>query len=427
MKRLFPLPGKRRAMRNTWLVARREYLERVRTKAFVISTVLIPALMATFTVLPTWLASRESTTGKHIVVAVSAPALGNEVRAQILKRSANYTVDVETDTSDAARNQLKARVGNGSLDGFLWATDEAIAKHKLVFTGKETGDFIQTAELQSAVFMAQLRSKLGATGMSGQAMDDMLKSFSIDTIRIQKGKESKTSGMSAMMSTIVLMIMLYMTLVLYGVMVMRSVLEEKNSRIVEVMLASVTPKELMAGKILGVGAAGLTQLGIWAIAASVLGGVGAMGARLLGGASFTIEPRTLVFLPIFFLLGFLLYSTAFAALGAAVNNEQEAQQLQMIVMLPLIIAISTWFMVLREPNSVFATVVSLFPLTAPIMMYLRLVVSEPPVWQVALSIALMLATIYGMVAMCARIYRVGILMYGKKPTLPEIIRWLKYA
>jgi ABC-2 type transport system permease protein len=415
-------------MRNTWLVARREYLERVRTKAFVISTILIPALMATFTILPTYLATRKSSKAKHIAVVTSTQAFGDTVRERIMNgRDVNYSVDVVTDSSSSEREALKSRVSSGSLDGFLWATDDALAAHKLIFSGRETGDFIETGELQGAVFMAMLRTRLSASGMNSQQMDDVLKSYHVDTVRIQNGKESKTNGMGAFMSTILLVVLLYTTLIMYGIMVMRSVLEEKNSRIVEVMLASVKPKELMAGKIIGVGAAGITQLIIWAIAGSVLGSAGALGMKALAGVSFSIEPRTLIFLPVFFLLGFTLYSTAFAALGAAVNTEQEAQQLQMIVMLPLIIAISSWFVVMRDPNSVFALVVSMFPFTSPIMMYLRLVVSDPPWYQIAISIGLSVVTIYGMIALCARIYRVGILMYGKKPTLPEIIRWLRYA
>ena len=418
-------------MRNTWLVARREYLEKVRTKAFIISTVLIPVLMAGFTVVPGLLASRVSGSKRHIAVVTSSAAFGGMIREQLLKRNVgrDYTVDVDTDSSDAEHDHLKSQVIAGKLDGFLWATDDAVAKRTLVFTGKETGDIIEAGEMQGAIFRAQLRSKLASAGVSAQATDDMLKSFDIETVRLQKGKESKTDNISAMLSAVLIVVLLYTALLMYGIMVMRSVLEEKNSRIVEVMLASVSPKELMSGKILGVGAAGLTQLAIWAIAGGVLStaGLGMMAAMKGAGFNFNIEPRILIFLPLFFIFGFLLYSSAFAALGAAVNSEQEAQQLQFIVMLPLIMAISSWFPVMREPQGGFAIAVSMFPFTSPIMMFLRLVVSEPPWWQVALSLGLLVATIYGMVLLCARIYRVGILMYGKKPTLPEIIRWLRYA
>jgi ABC-2 type transport system permease protein len=416
-------------MRNTWLVARREYLEKVRTKAFIISTVLIPVLMATFTVFPTWLASRNSSSARHIAVITDDAAFGSMFRDVIAKRNAgrNYKVDVDSDTSDAERERLKSQVIDGKLDGFLWATDEALAHKQLTFSGKATGDIIETGEMQAAVFRAQLRNRLASAGVSNKAMDEMLKSVDIETIRLEKGKEAKTSGMGAFMSTILIIVLLYTTLIMYGIMVMRSVLEEKNSRIVEVMLASVSPRELMAGKILGVGAAGITQLGIWALAGGVLSALGA-GMLAMRGINISLDPRTLIFLPVFFLLGFLLYSSAFAALGAAVNTEQEAQQLQLIVMLPLIIAISSWFPVMREPNGAFALIVSLFPFTSPIMMFLRLVVSDVPFWsQLLPCLLILLATIYGMVLLTARIYRVGILMYGKKPTLPEIIRWLRYA
>jgi ABC-2 type transport system permease protein len=180
----------------------------------------------------------------------------------------------------------------------------------------------------------------------------------------------------------------------------------------------------MAGKVLGVGAVGLSQLMIWGVAAGLLGTPGIVAAA---GMGLQIPLRVLLWLPVFFLLGFALYSASYAALGASVNTEQEAQQFQLIVMLPLILAITMMYAVIRQPNSGLAIALSLFPFTAPVLMYLRMVVSQPPAWQLALSLGLMLATVYGVVVLCARIYRVGILMYGKRPTLPEILRWLRYA
>ena len=220
--------------------------------------------------------------------------------------------------------------------------------------------------------------------------------------------------------------MLFTTVLVYGISVMRSVLEEKNSRVMEVLLSALTPKELMAGKIIGVAAVGLTQIAIWAALGAVLGGPYALAARgALQGVS--IPPATLIFFAVFFLLGYLLYSSMYAALGALVSTDQEGQQLQIVVMGPLLFAYLMMFGVLRQPNATFSLVLSLVPFFAPLLMYMRIMVQPPPAWQVALSIALMVATIYGMVSLCARIYRIGILMYGKRPTLPEIWKWLRYT
>jgi ABC-2 type transport system permease protein len=218
--------------------------------------------------------------------------------------------------------------------------------------------------------------------------------------------------------------MLFVTVTMYGVMVLRAVVDEKSSRVMEVMLASATPKQMMAGKVLGVGAVGLSQLGIWSIAAAIYGTPGLVMASVLG---FTIPKEILIGLPVFFVLGYVLYSACFAALGATVNSEQEAQQLQMIVMLPLILASSFMWEVIRHPDSATSIFLSLFPFTSPVLMFMRMAVATPPLWQVLLCVALLIATVYLVISICARIYRVGILMYGKRPTLPEIIKWLRYA
>jgi ABC-2 type transport system permease protein len=218
---------------------------------------------------------------------------------------------------------------------------------------------------------------------------------------------------------------LYMTVLLYGINVMRAILEEKTSRIMEVMLSTASAKELMAGKILGVGAVGLTQVAIWAISAGLYATPGLVAsAGILKGV---ITVKLLIFFAVFFLLGYVLYSTLCAAVGSMVNSEQEAQQLQFLVMMPMVLSVFVIANIFQHPSSGLAFWGSMFPLTAPLVMFTRIALQQPPLWQIALSIGLMVATIYGMIWLCGRIYRVGILMYGKKPNLPEIMKWIKYA
>jgi ABC-2 type transport system permease protein len=220
--------------------------------------------------------------------------------------------------------------------------------------------------------------------------------------------------------------MLYMTLIMYGMATMRSVLEEKTSRVMEVMLSSVTPRELMTGKILGVGGVGLTQIAVWIVCLTVVSGSTIISSPDIRQA-LSIPLQDLLWVPIYFILGYMLYSSLYAALGAMVNSEQEAQQFQWFVTMPLIIPIVTMMGVIRQPDSAFATWMSMVPFFSPILMYVRIVSHTPPLWQIVLSIAILLATTYLIVALCSRIYRVGILMYGKRPTLPEIVKWVKYA
>jgi len=207
-------------------------------------------------------------------------------------------------------------------------------------------------------------------------------------------------------------------------------MEEKTSRIIEVLLSSVTPMQLMAGKIIGVGAVGLTQIAIWVLSGSVLGTGGMAVARQVIGNSMKdahVSTVVLWLFPVFFVLGYATYACLYAAIGAMVNSEEEAQQMQFPVTLPLILCMVLATAIIRDPNTPLAFWLSMFPLTSPIIMFVRTAVDMPPMWQVALSIGISLASLYGLVWLTSRIYRVGILMYGKRPTLPEILKWIRYA
>jgi ABC-2 type transport system permease protein len=188
--------------------------------------------------------------------------------------------------------------------------------------------------------------------------------------------------------------------------------------------------QLMAGKIIGVGAVGLTQIGIWFAAAIVLGSGGLAFAHQIIGNSMKdahISAVALILFPVFFLLGYATYACLYAAIGAMCNSDEEAQQLQFPVTLPLILCMACAIPIIRDPNTPLAFWLSMFPLTSPIIMYVRISINMPPVWQVALSIAISLASLYGLIWLSSRIYRIGILMYGKRPTLPEILKWIRYA
>jgi ABC-2 type transport system permease protein len=229
------------------------------------------------------------------------------------------------------------------------------------------------------------------------------------------------SAVSSLAASYIMIFLLYFSVMYYGMNVARSVIEEKTSRVFEVLLAATTPESLMAGKLIGVGSAGLTQIGIWiglALAAAV-----AFGNRVF--ASLDISPTRVIFFVLFYLLGFLFYSALSAAFGASASSEQEIQQFSFIIALPMIACLVLMPDILANPDASVIVVLSLFPPCAPIVMYLRMAARMPPMWQLALSVVLMAAAIWAMLWIAARIYRVGILMYGKRPTLPEILRWLR--
>jgi ABC-2 type transport system permease protein len=271
-----------------------------------------------------------------------------------------------------------------------------------------------------------VRARLAERGVTADQAEQMLKPVNLQTVEIKGGQEKKGPGEGKFFAGFGVAMTLYFMLIFHGMAVMRSVLEEKTSRVMEVMLSSVNAKELMAGKIIGVGAVGLTQVAIWLVLGL------AVNSPMLAASKGLREMVTssaglLIWLPIYFVLGFLLYSGLYAALGAAVNSDQEAQQLQFFVTMPLIIPIVIMTMIIRQPDSASSVWLSMVPFFSPILMPVRMAMHTPPSWQVIASIVVLLATMYLILFLCSRIYRVGILMYGKRPTLPEIMKWIKYA
>jgi ABC-2 type transport system permease protein len=318
-------------------------------------------------------------------------------------------------------------VKDKTLDGFLWATPDAIKTRKLDFVTRDVSSFIENSVLGRSVSDALRRSALKSKGLKEDEIDSVLQPVDVQP-QSPMGKDAPNPQVM-FFATLGMVMVLYMTVLLYGVNVMRSILEEKTSRIMEVMLSIASAKEMMAGKILGVGAVGLSQVAIWVGTALVFSaGPLAAGADLLKGV---LSIKLLVFFAVYFLLGYVLYSTLCAAVGSMVNSEQEAQQLQFVIMMPMILSVVVIMQIFQHPNSPLAFWGSLFPFTAPLVMFTRIAMLQGPIqdigWQIAVSIGLMVATIYGMIWLCGRIYRVGILMYGKKPNLPEIMKWIKYA
>ena len=242
---------------------------------------------------------------------------------------------------------------------------------------------------------------------------------------MEHGREAKGNGGGKLLEIVVMVMLLYMTVLLYGVSVMRSVLEEKNSRILEVLLSSATSTELMVGKVLGVGAVGLTQIIVWV----VMAGAFALPALAMQPdlSQLQVSPFVLAAFGVFFFLGYLLYSTIYAAIGAIVTTEQEGQQLNFVIVIPLVVSMMMLSAVVQTPDAPSVVWLSMVPFLSPVVMYARIVIQTPPLWQIALSLFLLIATIAGILVLCSRIYRVGILIYGKRPTLPEILKWLKYA
>jgi ABC-2 type transport system permease protein len=437
------------SLMNTWIIIKREYLERVRQRSFLVLTLLLPAIMVGAFLIPAKLSSMKSDKTQRLVVVTSTPQFGEIVRQQLMagkkgdeekavadnnrdkdadsddKPSRNYAIEVDANASETERTALRNRATAGDIDGYLWLSDDAVAARKVNYYGRESSGFMEKSWLSDQLDHAILLQELSQRGVAGAQAEALLKPVKLETVRLEAGRETKSDDKGMFYAIFAMVMLLYTAVIFYGVSVMRAVLEEKNSRVMEVMLSSATSTELMAGKLIGVGAVGLTQIGIWIVMAAVYA-FPALAASVSVG-EIRIPPLTLAAFALFFVLGYLLFSTVYAAIGAVITSEQEGQQLQFIIILPLIISVFMMGPVMRAPDSQVAVWTSMVPFFSPVLMYLRIAVQPPPVWQIALSLFLLVATIAGLLILCARIYRIGILMYGKRPTLPEIIKWLKYA
>jgi ABC-2 type transport system permease protein len=415
-------------MRNIWLVAKREYLEQVRGRAFKMTTFGVPAIFAAIIGVG-YLSSLGLGSGKHLAVASNDPLLAGEIKSQILgDKDAKANVDVVAPATTADRATLIAEVQNKTLDGFLWVDTPQGQLPTATYTSQSSGDFITGGRIHDAVNHALLDAGLTGGGMPHDAADKLVDGVHVETFQVKKdGSVIKSNAAASFYKGYIMAILLSMTTMIYGMNVARSIIQEKTSRIFEVMLAITRPAEMLAGKLIGVGAVGLTQIGIWLVAGAILIGTPYAATMLSGEYSVHISITEAVLFPVYFVLGYLLYSSLFAGLAATCETEQELQMYMPLAAAPTWLSFSLIMLVINDSNSFWSVAASFFPPTAPVIMFLRMSSQIPPMWQFAVSIALLLLSIWVVLWISAKLYRVGILMYGKRATLPELVRWLRYS
>ena len=428
-------------MNKMWTVLRREYLSRIKTKGFIIGTIIMPLFMAGIFVVPILLLFLKSDKSKQIVVIDQTGAVFDSLYAvldetnEAGKRLYSFIErEASAEELEAMKDSLSASVDRGELDGYIVIPTTVFQEGAAEYYGKNVSNESENEALEDAISDIVTAKRIERSGLNAGEIQQMVRSIRLNTFRVKAGgQEEKDPGFSFMISYF-LGFFIYMSMFIYGAMVMRSVIEEKTSRVIESVISSVKPFHLMAGKIFGVGAVGLTQILIWALAMGLLSLYGLQAASLFmdpakaQSASIpTISLMTLGFFVLFFVLGYFLYSTLYAGIGSLVNSEQEAQQFLLPIGLIIAVPIIMMMYVITNPSSQTSVIMSLVPFFTPIIMLARIAVETPPVWQIIASIVLMILAILGMIWLVGRIYRVGVLMYGKRPTLPEIIKWIRYA
>ncbi len=416
-------------------VIRREYLERVRTKAFWISTLLVPIFLGAIMILPAWLAARGGGEFSVAVLDLSGRFF-DPVRDEVNRLLSGddekliVTLVLQDPGPDpgATRERLKNEVQDKSFDGVLVIPATMPDEGQPEYVAPNVAAFKLISVIERSVNNVMVADRLTDAGLDPEAVQELTRRVGLKTLKLGKGGEETSDRGQTFMLAYVFMMIIYVTVLMYGVYVMRGVLEEKSSHVVEVIISTVKPFELMLGKILGIGAVGLTQFVIWAALMAAISAPGAVAAVGISGMELpTIPAQLLVFFVIYFVLGFLLYGTLYAGIGAAFDTEQEAQNFQGLVTMLLIVPMVLMIQIINQPDGTMSVVLSLIPFFTPMLMFLRMTLVPVPVWQVTVSVVLMMAAILACTWIVAKIYRVGILMHGSKPKLKDLIRWVREA
>lgn len=446
-------------MNKLFLIIKREYITRVTKKTFILATLLTPLAFALFIVVVSVIFSYQSDDVKSIIIKDEANLLNKSIADS---RSLYFAF------SNESLEELRERYNNEEYDGILVIPKISDPDNKRVIVQYYSDDQLDpetTLRLKSDLEKRLRNYQIDRLGLDEATLAkiDMDVTIDPDSVNKKEGEDGKERAFTSLTSMVaagiggIMGVIMYLMVFINGSMVMRSVMEEKTNRIVEVMVSSVRPFELMLGKIIGVGAVGLTQFLIWAILIPLIALAGilivgldpdqamaaqqsqGMGNMPAGLDPNTMDPYALIaeikrinwtliisMFVLFFLGGFFIYSSLFAAVGSAIGDDiGEGQSLTLPITIPVILAFYIMFVAIRSPNSSLAVWSSIFPLFSPIVMPARMAFN-PPVWQIILSAVLLIGTALFFVWLSGRIYRVGILMYGKKATFKELWKWIFY-
>ena len=442
-------------------VIKREYLQRVRTKFFIIATILGPVMLALFTIVPVYIANIPVGGATRLAVidqsgklypafhealaneeeegagdnANSAGAAMNSNQQERMRRSPQATgqrfeaelVSLNGRSLEEVKRELNDRVRASDLDGYVIIPADILGDGKAEFYGRNTGDVFTREAVADRLSRAVREMRLAENKIDQRVLREANKRVSLVSTKISARGEEKVSN-SGFMFVFSFGLLIYMSVLLYGQVVLGAVIEEKETRIAEILFSSMRSFPLMMGKLVGVSLVALTQLSLWGLAFLLFAafGAGVMASQGIAVNLPHVPPIIFVYFVLFFLLGYFIYATIYALIGSMVTTTQEGGQLAMPVVLMLVAGFYFVFPIIRSPNSSLAFWASMFPFLAPITMMVRITTETPPAWQILLSLTIGFATVVALVWLASRIYRVGMLMYGKKATIPEVWRWVRH-
>jgi len=413
---------------KTLAIIRREYLERVRSKGFIISTVLIPVMMSLVLLIP--MLTVDKVDAERTVGVVDPSGVHFETLRTILdERERPRIVLIPLESAPGAREdaiaEMTDRIRDEDLDAGLAIAPDFIESRQATFYSKSVSAGIVREMIAPALNRVLRENRFAEAGVPDSLHAYLSAWTDWTTLSVSEEGETTSRDNDAVFAVAFTLIMiLYMMVLVYGQQTLTGVIEEKSSRVVEVILSSVPASRLMSGKILGIGAAGLTQVAIWTAAIVALSTRGINVGGMSIDASF-LTPLMLASFVIFFVLGFMLFSTLYAGVGALCNTVQESQQFATPIAMFVIIPMMLLTLVMMDPGGTVATILSLVPFFTPILMFMRVCLETPPVWQILLSWALMVATIYLLMRAAGKLFRVGILMHGAAPSWGTLVKVLR--
>jgi ABC-2 type transport system permease protein len=442
------------------VVMKREIMERVRTKWFFITTLLIPVIFALMMILPVWLASRTKASDQVSSIRIldaTGRGLGNRVASILTSDSARAAGGKGPEVREVTPAELATLEEQATKDvmarrmpGYLVLDSATVAGRSARYAGRNASTVPDVERIRNAVRQSVTAERMASAGLDSARIASVTNvRLTLPAVRISDKGKGGAGGFGGYILGFVIAFLMYMIMALYGQQVLRGVMEEKTTRVAEVVVSSVRPVTLMAGKVLGVGAVVLIQQALWIGLTSVLGmmlapvmqrlrepstadGAARAASTAAGNdmmaqvaSSFSLE--LMVATAVFFVLGFLFYASLYAAVGATVSSEQDAQQAAAPIAFLLVPSIVLLQPILLAPTGTLAVVMSILPFSAPIVMPMRMSMIEVPMWEKVASFASALLGCVLAIWFAAKIYRVGLLMYGKRPTYGEMIKWLRYS
>jgi ABC-2 type transport system permease protein len=427
-------------------VLKREYLQSVRRKMFIIMTVLLPFLMAAAFIVPGVVMVKGVGTKRIVVVDGTSrlrqsfdpqkePAARPDLATSATRgeRDMPMSLDIQyvtaPDPDQAAKQYIEQlRSEKERVDGVFVVPSDVFEKNdaSLKYYSRSSADIITQERLGEMTNRGIRRQRLEARGMSGEEVDQLVRNAPVDAVQVSKTGQEKRGGSASLLIGLLFGFLLTMPSFIYGVETMRGIIQEKNDRVVEVLVSSMTPKQLLTGKIMGIAAVGLTQIAVWMIMLALIGLFGASVVSQLGiDVTQYVHLSTFVYFMIFFLLAYLTNVCVYAIAGAVSNSDREAQQMIGPVVIFMMMPMFLLGPLITNPDSKLFVALSMAPAFGPMIMFVRTLITDPPITQVLVSMLVSVLTVSAALWATAKIFRIGILSYGKRPTIPELWRWAK--